>query len=324
MNLKKIVACIVFLAAGIVTPALAYAEVADRIVAVVNDEIITLTEFNTAFESVRKKVEETYKDQDLTKIIPEARLAVLNRMIDQNLIEQEAKKSSIVIKDDELTDTINDFLARTSISMDALLKDLAKTGSNFETYKKEVRDQLVRSRLVRRELKYKVTVSEEEIGDYYLKHRADYEGKEAVRINQILILIPKSIDAATKAKLRADVDLIYKRLKDKEPFESLAAKYSQGPAAASGGDIGFVERGMILPEVENVAFKLQKDEISNVIESPIGFHIIKAIDRRGAGIKPIESVRLEIRDRIEGQKMEKKYIEWIKELREKSHVEIKL
>ena len=322
--MNKFTVWIVFLVAGLLTPVLAYAEVADRIVAVVNDEVITLTEFNTAFESVRKKAEENYKNQDLSKILPEARLAVLNRIIDQNLIEQEAKKSSIVIKDDELMENINDFLKRRNISMDNLLKDLAKDGANFETYKKDVREQLIRTRLVRREIKYKVTVSEEEIGEYYVKHREDYEGKEAVRINQILIQFPKNMDEATKAKLRADVDMIYKRLKDGESFEVLAARYSQGPAAAAGGDIGFVERGMILSVVENVAFKLQKDEISDVIESPIAFHIIKVIDRRGAGIKPIESVRLEIRERIEGEKMEKKYIEWIKELREKSHVEIKL
>jgi len=324
VNVNKFTAWIVFLVAWMLTPALTHAEVADRIVAIVNDEVLTLTEFNTAFEPIRKKVEENYKNQDLSKIMPEAKLVVLNRMIDQNLIEQEAKKSSIVIKDDELMDAINDFIKRRNISMDYLLRDLAKDGSNFEAYKKEVRDQLIRTRLVRREIKFKVTVSEEEIGEYYVKHREDYEGKEAVRINQILIQFPKDMDAATKAKLRADVGAIYKRLKDGEPFEMLAAKYSQGPAAAAGGDIGFVERGMILSVVENAAFKLQKDEISDVIESPIAFHIIKVVDRRGAGIKPIESVRLEIRERIEGEKMEKKYLEWIKELREKYHIEIKL
>jgi peptidyl-prolyl cis-trans isomerase SurA len=324
MNVKKLITCISFFMAGVVLSVSAYAEVVDRIVAIVNEEIITLSELNTAFEPYQKKITDSYKGQDLSKILPEGRLAVLNKLIDQNLIEQEAKKSGITVKDGDLMDTINDMLARRKMKMDDLLKSLAKDGHNLESYKKDVRDQMVRSRLVRREIKYRVAVSDEEIGDYYLKHREDYEGKEAVRINQIIIQLPKNIDAATKEKLSADIGMIHKKLKAGEPFDMLAAQYSQGPAAATGGDIGFVERGMILPAVENVAFKLRKDEISEVIESPIGFHIIKVIDRRGAGIKPIEFVRAEIREKLEEEKMEKKYMEWIKELRDKSLIEIKL
>ena len=179
-------------------------------------------------------------------------------------------------------------------------------------------------RLLRRELKSKITISEEEIGDYYLKHREIYEGKEAVRIKQILILFPKNLDAQIKAKLKAEMDTIHKRLQNGESFDLLAAQYSQGPAAATGGDIGFIEKGLMLPAVESVAFILKKDEISKVVESPVGFHIIKAIDKRGAGIKPIESVREEIKAKIEEDKMDKKYDEWIKELRSKSLIEIKL
>lgn len=315
---------VVFFMAGMFLPSMVTAEVVDRIVAVVNDEIITLSELNNNFESYRKRIEESYKDQDLVKIMAEARLALLNKLIDQSLIEQEAKKSGIVIKDDEVIDTIKDFLSRRKLRMDDLLKTLAKDGSSFEEYKKEIRDQLVRMRLVRREIKARIAVSDEEIGNYYLKHREDYEGKEAVRIKQILISFPKNIDATTKAKLRGEIDTIHKRLKDGEPFDMIAARYSQGPAATAGGDIGFVERGMVLPAVENVAFSLQVEEISSVFESPIGFHIIRVIDKRGAGVKPIESVRVEIREKLEEEKMEKKYTEWIKELRNKSHIEIKL
>jgi peptidyl-prolyl cis-trans isomerase SurA len=321
---KILKAWIIFFVAGVFLSATVAAEVVDRIVAVVNDEIITLSELNNTFESYQKRIEESYKGQDLVKLIAEARLSMLNKLIDQSLIDQEAKKSGIVIKDDEVMDTIKDFLGRKKVRMDDLLKSLANERSTFEAYKKEVRDQIIRMRLVRREIKSKIAVSDEEIGDYYLKHREEYEGKETVRIRQILVPFPKHIDATTKARLKGDMDMIHKRLKDGEPFDMLAARYSQESAAAAGGDIGFIERGMILPAVENVAFSLQTDEISGVIESPIGFHIIRVVDRRGAGIKPIESVRVEIRDKLEEEKMEKKYTEWIKELRNKSHIEIKL
>lgn len=303
---------------------LVYAEITDRIVAIVNGDTITLTELNTAFEPYRKKIEESYREADKQKIISENRLIMLNRLIDNILIDQEARKSGIVIKDEDVTETINDILSRRKIDMDTLLKELAKENSTFETYKKDIKGHLLRMRLVRRELKSKITISEEEIGELYCKQRETYEGKEAVRIQQILVLFPRGSDEKAKATLRAKVYAILKRLQNGESFEALAAQYSQGPAAATGGDIGFVEKGSMHPLVDSIAFSLKKDEVSSVIESPSGFHIIKVIDKRGAGIKSIESVREEIKAKIEEGKLEKKYDEWIKELRKKSLIEIKL
>jgi parvulin-like peptidyl-prolyl isomerase len=178
-------------------------------------------------------------------------------------------------------------------------------------------------RLLRREIKSKIAVTDEEIGEYYRKNREAYEGKEAVQIKQILVLFPKGADVKTKAKLREEMDAIHKRLLNGEPFDLLAAQFSREPAAATVGDLGFFEKGSMLPAVESVAFSLKKDEISKVIESPVGLHIIQAVDRRGAGIKPIESVREEIKAKLEEEKTDKKYEEWIKELRKKSLIEIK-
>ena len=109
-----------------------------------------------------------------------------------------------------------------------------------------------------------------------------------------------------------------------ESFDALTAQYSQGPAALQGGDVGFIEKGTIIPEVETVAFSLPPEQISDVIESSMGFHIIKVIDKKGAGLKPIAVVREEIQDRIENEKLEKKYEEWISSVREKAHIETRL
>jgi len=310
--------------AGILSSVSAYAEIMDRIIAVVNSETITMSELNNAFEPYLKKIEESYKAPDKEKFIAENRLILLNKMIENILINQEAKKSGIIIKDDEVNGTINDMLSQRKMKMDDLINQLAKEDSNLDSYKKEVKEHLLRMKLVRRELKSRIIVTEEEIGNYYLKNREAYEGKEAIRVKQILVVFPKNADEKIKTKLRAQMDAIFKRLQNGEPFDQLAAKYSQGPGAATGGDIGFIEKGSMLPVVEGVAFSLKKDEISKVIESAVGFHIIQAIDKRGAGIRPIASVREEIKAKIEEEKMDKKYEEWIKELRNKSLIEIRL
>jgi peptidyl-prolyl cis-trans isomerase SurA len=314
----------IIIAAGIFISVPAIAEIAERIVAVVNGDVITLSELNSAFEPFVKRIEDGYKGPDKEKVIAENRMLMLNKMIDNVIIDQEAKKTQIIIKDEEVTDTINDFLSRRKMKMEDLINELAKENSSLEAHRKEVKAHLLRMRLLRREIKSKVAVTEEEIGEYYRKNRDAYEGKEAVRIKQILILFPKGADARTKAKLREEMDAIHKRLLKGEQFEMLAVEYSHGPSAAAFSDLGFLERGSMLPAVEGVAFSLKKDEISNVIESPVGLHIIQTLDRRGAGVKPIESVREEIKAKLEEEKIDKKYEDWIKELRKKSLIEIKL
>ncbi len=302
----------------------AQAGVADRIVAVVNDEVITLSELNSAFEPYQAKLDASYTGAGREKASTEARETLLNRMIDNLLMEQQARKAKIVIRDEEVTGTIRDLLARRKISQDDLVKALEREGTTLEAYKKGVADQLIRIRLIQREIKSQVTVSDEEIGEYYRKHIEDYEGKDAVRIKQILLPLPKEDDPAAKEKIRAEAGAIHKRLLAGESFDLLSGKYSQGPAAAAGGDIGYIEKGVILHEVEEAAFSLPLNQISGVIESSIGFHIIQVIDRRGGGIKSIESVRGEIMEKIDQEKMEKKFGEWLDDLRVKSHIEIKL
>jgi parvulin-like peptidyl-prolyl isomerase len=299
------------------------AEVADRIVAVVNDEVITLSEWNRAFEPYQAQIEAAQRGAGRLNALSDAKASLLNRMIDNMLMEQQARKAGIVIRDEEVTAAIGELLQRRKISREDMLKALEREGTTLEAYENGVRDQLKRIRLIQREIKSKVAVSDEEIGEYYLKHREEYEGKDMVRLKQILIALPKGIDATGKEKQRAEAEAIRTRLKNGEPFDLLAAQYSQGPAAAVGGDIGFIEKGMIFPEVEEAAFSLPLLQISEAIESPAGFHIIQVIDRRGEGIKAIETVREEIRERIDQEKMEKKFTEWLQELRTKSHIEIR-
>ena len=302
------------------------AEVVDKIVAVVNDEIITLAEFNTAFEPYLKNIEDNYKGKDKEALINQSKEAFLKRLVDNLLIEQETKKTGMgnVIKDEEVMDVIRDMIAKKKSNMEDFKKNLAHEGNSLESLKKDIRNQMMRMRLLRREIKSKVIVSDEEIGEYYNKNRQDYEGKEAVRLKQIFLAIPAKADKKTRTKIKEEAQQLRKRVLAGEPFELLAVKYSQGPGAAQGGDIGFIEKGTIIAAVDSVAFNLPMEQISEVIESGIGFHIIKVVDKKGAGLKPIAAVREEIKAKIEDEKLEKKYEEWITSIRKKSFIEIKM
>lgn len=300
------------------------AEVADRIIAVVNDEVITLKEYNEALKPYLQKIEETYQGNDKAIVIKQTKDAILQRLIDNLLIEYEAKKKGTNIKDEEVMNVLKDMLTRQNLEMKDYLKKLEKEGTPLEAVKSEIRSQLMRMRLMRLEVKSKILVSDQEIGEYYDRHRDEYEGKEAVRIKQILLLISPNSSAAAVAKLKEDAGKIQKRALGGESFDALAAKYSQGPAAAQGGDVGFIEKGGMIPEIEKAAFSLPQGQVSHVIQSSVGFHIIKVIDKRGAGHKPITVVREEIKAKLEDEKLEKKYDEWITSVRKRSHIDVRL
>lgn len=307
--------------------AIVYAEVADRIVAVVNDDIITQTELNRAFEPYAKNIDATYKGPDRDTVIRQNKEAFLQQMVNQILIEQAAKKAGpgiATVKDEEVMDVIRDMLAKSKTSLEDYTKRLAEEGNSLDAVKKEIKSQMLRMRLLRREVQSKIMITDEEIGAYYDKHREDYEGKEAVRIKQIFLTAPADAGRLTRQRVKQQVEELRNRIVKGESFDAISAQYSQGPAAAQGGDIGYVEKGVILPEVEKAAFALPPGKLSDVIETELGYHLILVVDQRGAGLKPLSIVRNEIKAKIEEEKLAKKFEEWIEELRKKSFIDIRL
>lgn len=303
------------------------AEVTDRIIAVVNDEVITLAELNRGFEPYAQNIEANYKGNDKETTLQQNKKVFLQRLIDQLLIEQQAKKAGAGftdVSDEEVMNVVQDMLAKNNLTMENYVKKLAAEGNSLEAVKKEIRGQMLRMRLLRREVQSKIVVTDEEIGDFYDKHRQDYEGAEAVRIKQILLPVAAGSDKKTRESVKAQARQLRERISKGEPFEILAAQYSKGPAAGQGGDIGFVEKGVMVPEVEKAAFSLPAGQVSDVIETEMGFHIIAVVDKRGAGLKPLPAVRNEIKAKIEDEKVAKKYDEWIEDLRKKSFIDVRL
>jgi parvulin-like peptidyl-prolyl isomerase len=305
----------------------AAAGVADRIVAVVNGEVITLSELHRAFAPYAAHIEANYKGPDKEAFLKQGEAAFLQRMIDQILIEQEAKKPGVgiaAVKDEEVMGMVKDMLAKNRLTMQDYLKKLAEEGKTLESAKQEIRGQMLRMRLLRREVQSRILVTDEEIGEYYDKHREDYEGREAVHIRQIFLPVPEGADSGARDRVRAEANQLRERILKGERFEVMAARYSRGPAAAEGGDIGFVERGVMMPEVEKAAFSLPVGEVSEVLETEAGFLLLVVVDKKGAGLKPLPVVRDEIKAKIEDEKVNKKYDEWMAELRKKSFIDIRL
>jgi len=176
---------------------------------------------------------------------------------------------------------------------------------------------------MQREIRQRVSVTPEEIGAYYQEHRDEYEGKLRVRLQMIPLPVPEGADPQARAEQRARAEAALKRIRAGEPFEALANEARAGQPQ-TGGDLGYVEKGTMHPSIEEAAFSLKPGEVSGIIETPQGYAIIRALDRRGGGSLSVKATREDVEERLFRMKMEKKFEEWLAERRQKAHIEIRL
>jgi peptidyl-prolyl cis-trans isomerase SurA len=307
----------------LITASTSWGEIVDRVIAVVNDDVITQYELDSTVELILKRNEQNIRPEDRERITAEARKALLDRLIEDLILRQEARRLGIAVREEELTSTIQEALAKRNLSIDTLQEALIKDGTNYEKYREAMRSDMIKTRILQREIRPRVSVTNEEIGAFYQEHRDEYEGKLRVRLLMIALPVPAGSDQAAQAAQRTMAESILKRIRAGEYFEALANENSMGQGR-SGGDIGYVEKGSMNPIIEEVAFNLKPGEVSGVIETPQGFYIIKALDKRGGGSLSLKATRAEIEERLYAEKMDKKYTEWLAEKRQKAHVEIRM
>jgi len=297
----------------------------DRIVAVVNSDVITQFDLDRQAAPYLKRImAQEAGDARKAEITAQVRQQVLSDMIEESLIDQAAKRLGINVTDGEVEGMIQDVMNTRGLTPGELNERIAQEGLSMDTYRKQLRSHFYKMKILNREVKSKIVVTDEEIGAYYREHQDLYEGREAARIRQILLIVTPGATGQEKEAQRAKAEDLLGRLRSGASFSELAMANSQGPAAAAGGDLGFVEKGVMLPEVDRAAFSMGRGETSDVIETRVGFHIIQVLDRRGAGLKPVEEVREEIREKIGGVKMETKFEEWLEDQRKKAHIDVRL
>jgi len=170
----------------------------------------------------------------------------------------------------------------------------------------------------------KVSVDDKEIWAYYDKNRASFRVPEQVKASQILIKTDPSWDQAKKAAARKRIDEIHAKLKSGQDFESLARTYSEDPSASKGGDLGYVRTGQVLKPFEDALFSLKPGEVSDVVETGVGFHIIKAVDRKPETTIPFEKVKDQLKSALKQEKGQQEANASIATVREKAKVEIYL
>jgi peptidyl-prolyl cis-trans isomerase SurA len=317
--MAKIVTGITLLALMALLPSLAPAQVIDGIAATVNEEVITTVEVDREYLLMQKELEKLPPGQKMG-----LKSAALNRLVDKKLIEQKIRELDIRVPDDEVKLAIDDVKKQNNMTQEALVQALAAQGLSFEQYKSQLKEQLERLRLMSQEVRSKIQVGEREIRDYYDANRAKYGADQQFRARHIFFKLDKKEGAEELAKTEALANEVLKEARAGKDFAELAKKYSTDPAAAKdGGDLGTFKRGDMLPEIGDSVASMKPGEISPLVLSPAGLHIIKLEERSLSSGKPFDEAKGEIEELLYKKKADERFAQWVKDLRTSAAIEIK-
>lgn len=291
------------------TGATTAARVHDRIVAVVNAEVITESDLLTEIEPDLERVKKAYRGEEQTRRLQLAHHIGITRMIERKLQLQQARAKGVEVGDEEVSRT---------------LLEMQKQGETVDAKNPRtldaIRDQLLLLRVVDREVRGGITVGDSEMRRYFSGHESRFALPEEYTLSQILIR-PRSSESMEDARARATK--VVQALKIGDSFEELALRYSDGVNAARGGRLGLVRQGELHAPIEQALAALQPGDTTDAIETPEGLHIIRVDDRRPKQFRPFEEVRAEIQTLIYAQKSEDFFQTWLAELKKKAYIEIK-
>jgi peptidyl-prolyl cis-trans isomerase SurA len=300
------------------------AELIDRIVAIVNGDIITLSELRAVSLNYLQKMNAKFDLPYGKEQIVEAERRILDQLIDEKLVDQEGDRLAVVITDREVDSAVRDMQSRNKVTDAQFAALLAEEGMTLQVYREQLKKQMKKVRLIDQEIRSRVQVTSGEIEAYYEKHAGDFNIPPQVRLQQIRLIIPPQAAEEELARLRAQAESILARIRQGEDFTSLVGLYSQDPSAAVGGDMGIFRQGELLTALDEYAFSMKEGEVSPVIQTETSFHILKVLERREPTALSEEERKYEIKDVLYNQKVENDFKEWLKKLRKKSYLAVNL
>lgn len=300
------------------------AEIIDRIVALVNNEVITLSELEEFGSRLFHQLKESALPAEREEKLKKARREALEQLIENKLLEQEIRKRKIEVSEREVDAAVAEILKHNQLTENELQVALAKEGITFAAYRRHIRNDLGKMRLINREIKSKIVVNEEDLKKIYQEKIKEFTDPVEVKLQQIFIPWPRERTAAEIENTQEKVKDLWRRARQGEDFTELARNYSLGPEAKDGGVLGYFKRQELIPELEEVAFKMEVGEISEIIRSPHGFHILRLLERKGGNPKPFAEVAPKIREAKLQEEAEKKFQDWLQNLKSKAYIEIRL
>jgi peptidyl-prolyl cis-trans isomerase C len=293
------------------------AEIPD-VVARVNGEDVKKAELDMAVKSL--------EDRARSAVPPEQRDAVYRQVLDRivgfHLLVQEAKARKVIAPPWEVDGQLEQ-IRKQFPSEDAFKQMLQARGVTLEKLRADAAQTIAVNLMLKNELEPKVVVSDADARSFYDQNRPRFRQEESVHASHILIRVPEQADAAARAKAKTQADDLLAQVKKGAEFGDLAKKFSQDPGSAqNGGDLGFFSKGQMVPAFEAAAFSLKPGETSGVVETPVGYHIIRVSETKAGRDLGYEEVKAQIEDYLKQQIRERKSQEFVDQLKAKGKVQI--
>lgn len=299
------------------------AEIVDRIVAVVNDEVITLIELNNTLKPYMEKIRSLgYLPEKEQELLFKVRKDMLDRLVNQKIEDQEIKRSKVEISEEQIDKTIERIKETNYLTDEQLRAALARDGFTMEEYRHKIKDQILRERLVNLKVKSKIVITKEDIKAYYEKHIKEYGGKQKYHLRNIIMKVPLFSDSEKKLETKVKMDEILEKLKAGESFEALAAKHSESPAASNGGDLGEFEFDTLSPQLQKAIEKIKPGEFTPVLDTDQGYQIFFIEEILNTPVKTLEEMSPEIERILFNENIDNKYQAWIEDLRKQAVIKI--
>jgi peptidyl-prolyl cis-trans isomerase SurA len=296
----------------------------DRIVARVNDDVITLSELQEEGLPLFERLRANYTGQELESQVQRAEREFLDQLILRRLQLQYANQIGISASDNDINAALKDVLSRNNLTQDQLTDLLTREGLTLQDYKERLREQIVLARLMNQAVRSRVSVDASEVDAYFKAHQDEFNQPAQARIRHIFFRIEPGAPPSQLETVRERAYRVLQEARNGSDFATLAQRYSEDATAVSGGDLGMIRRGQALPEFEEVIFTMRQGDISEVIRTPNGLHIVKLEAFSKGSEQPFQEIKAEIERRLLQGKMEQRFQDWTNELKDRAFIEITL
>ncbi len=293
-------------------------EVVESIVAIVNDDIITLSQVKNAHDSLYQMLRSQLQGEEFQKQYDQLKKELLNSMITELLLLQEAKKRGLNVSE-QVRLTIDNIKEENGLNSDEeLMLVMRRQGIDFETWKRQMEDNIMRQGVIMTEVDRNIVVEDSEIVSYYKNHPDEFTEPEEYKLKAIYVSAQqKSSEEAERLKQE-----ISSKVTAGEDFASLAGTYSEGPEKESQGDLGSFKEGELAANLEEAVKNLNQGETAPWLEVQDGWYLLRLEEKKEKHLKSFEEVKKQVEEKIFGEKRRGRLEEFLKELKEKSYIKI--
>lgn len=299
--------------------------VVERVIAIVNDSIILASELEARMLPVRGEAMQIADPKERERRLSKLTSQVLDEMVNEELIVQAAEAAKIEVEASEVQAALDEVKSNNNLDDAGLAQVLAAQGYTVANYRQDVRRQILRLRAVNQLVAPKVSITEEDILARYNQMKRRSESVSAVALSHLLFKLPEHPTEQELEEAKAKAARAMERLHAKEEFEKIAAELSEDDSTkASGGQLGWFQRGSINPDWEQIVFSMEKGDVRGPVTGPQGLHVFQVTDVKQSQLKPYAEMKEQIARELRRREMDKQTATWLEDLRKKAYIDIKL